>query len=135
MNKCTVYYDLPNGERIELSATMPEIEEVPGPLSDGEFGLPEAVKEMFKWADEMFGTWESDFSSFKIWTKSRKNFSPPERWEVLQDKRRNPIPLGRNTYLFYIKQGRFKVWQEVRIPTLPCTRAQRKMSSASTRSK
>ena len=62
--------------------------------------LPEAVKEMFKWMDETFGTWESDFSSFKIWMKLRKNFNPPVRWEAVQDKRRNPKPLGRNTYLY-----------------------------------
>ena len=100
MNKCTVYLDLPNGERIELPAAMPDVEEVPGPICDGTFELPEAVKEILKWADETFGTWESDFSSFKIWTKPRKNFNPPERWEVVQDKRRNPVPLGRNTYLY-----------------------------------
>lgn len=50
--------------------------------------------------DETFGTWESDFSSFKIWMKLRKNFNPPVRWEAAQDKRRNPKPLGRNTYLY-----------------------------------
>lgn len=100
MSECTAYYDLPNGERIELPVAMPDVAEVPGPLCDGEFRLPEAVKEMFKWADETFGTWESGFSSFKIWTKPRKNFNPPERWEAAQDKRRNPKPLGRNTYLY-----------------------------------
>ncbi len=100
MSECTAYYDLPNGERIELPVAMPDVAEVPGPLCDGEFGLPEAVKEILKWADETFGTWESDFSSFTIWTKPRKNFNPPERWEVAQDKRRNPKPLGRNTYLY-----------------------------------
>lgn len=98
MSRGTAYYDLPNGERIELPATMPDVEEVPGPLCDGKFELPEAVKEMFKWMDETFGTWESDFSSFKIWMKLRKNFNPPVRWEAVQDKRRNPKPLGRNTY-------------------------------------
>lgn len=100
MSRGTAYYDLPNGERIELPTTMPDVEEVPGPLCDGKFELPEAVKEMFKWMDETFGTWESDFSSFKIWMKLRKNFNPPERWEAVQDKRRNPMPLGRNTYLY-----------------------------------
>lgn len=100
MSRGTAYYDLPNGERIELPTTMPDVEEVPGPLCDGKFELPEAVKEMFKWMDETFGTWESDFSDFKIWTKLRKNFNPPERWKAVQDKRRNPIPLGRNTYLY-----------------------------------
>lgn len=98
MSRGTAYYDLPNGERIELPTTMPDVEEVPGPLCDGKFELPEAVKEMFKWMDETFGTWESDFSSFKIWMKLRKNFNPPVRWEAMQDKRRNPKPLGRNTY-------------------------------------
>ena len=100
MSRGTAYYDLPNGERIELPPTMPDVEEVPGPLCDGKFELPEAVKEMFKWMDETFGTWESDFSSFKIWMKLRKNFNPPVRWEAVQDKRRNPKPLGRNTYLY-----------------------------------
>lgn len=76
MSRGTAYYDLPNGERIELPTTMPDVEEVPGPLCDGKFELPEAVKEMFKWMDETFGTWESDFSSFKIWMKLRKNFNP-----------------------------------------------------------
>lgn len=93
MSRGTAYYDLPNGERIELPTTMPDVEEVPGPLCDGKFELPEAVKEMFKWMDETFGTWESDFSSFKIWMKLRKNFNPPVRWEAMQDKRRNPKPL------------------------------------------
>ena len=79
MSRGTAYYDLPNGERIELPTTMPDVEEVP---------------------DETFGTWESDFSSFKIWMKLRKNFNPPVRWEAMQDKRRNPKPLGRNTYLY-----------------------------------
>lgn len=102
MSRGTAYYDLPNGERIELPTTMPDVEEVPGPLCDGKFELPEAVKEMFKWMDETFGTWESDFSSFKIWMKLRKNFNPPVRWEAVQDKRRNPKPLGRNTYLYRI---------------------------------
>ena len=86
MSRGTAYYDLPNGERIELPTTMPEVEEVPGPLCDGKFELPEAVKEMFKWMDETFGTWESSFSSFKIWTKSRKNC--------------NPDPVGSSTYLY-----------------------------------
>lgn len=100
MSRGTACYDLPNGERIELPTTMPDVEEAPGPLCDGKFELPEAVKEMFKWMDETFGTWESDFSSFKIWMKLRKNFNPPVRREAVQDKRRNPKPLGRNTYLY-----------------------------------
>lgn len=29
-----------------------------------------------------------------------RNFNPPERWELMQDKRRNTSPLGRNTYLY-----------------------------------
>lgn len=33
MSRGTAYYDLPNGERIELPTTMPDVEEVPGPLS------------------------------------------------------------------------------------------------------
>lgn len=49
MSRDTAYYDLPNGERIELPTTMPDVEEVPGSLCDGKFELPEAVKEMFKW--------------------------------------------------------------------------------------
>ena len=100
MNGCTAYMDLPNGERIEVPATMPDVEEVPEPLWDGKFELPEAVKEMLKWADETIGTWESSFSGFKIWAKQRRNFNPSERWEAVQDKRRNPKPLGRNTYLY-----------------------------------
>lgn len=38
----------------------------------------------------------------EVWTrmKSRRNFNPPERWEPLQDKRRNAVPLGRSTYLY-----------------------------------
>lgn len=47
MSRGTAYYDLPNGERIELPTTMPDVEEVPGPLCDGKFELPEAVKDMF----------------------------------------------------------------------------------------
>lgn len=46
MSRGTAYYDLPNGERIELPTTMPDAEEVPGPLCDGKFELPEAVKDM-----------------------------------------------------------------------------------------
>ena len=69
MSGCAAYLELPSGERIELPATMPDITEADSPLWDGKFELPEAVKEMFKWMDETFGTWESDFSSFKIWMK------------------------------------------------------------------
>lgn len=100
MSGYTAYCDLPNGERIELPASMPDVGKTDGPLCDGKFELPEAVKEMFKWMDETFGTWESEFHCFGSWMKLRKNFNPPERLEVSQDKRRNPIPLGRNTYLY-----------------------------------
>ena len=31
MSRGTAYYDLPNGERIELPTTMPDVEEVPDP--------------------------------------------------------------------------------------------------------
>ena len=48
MSRGTAYYDLPNGERIELPTTMPDVEEVPGPLCDGKFELPEAVKDIVK---------------------------------------------------------------------------------------
>ena len=46
MNGCTAYMDLPNGERIEVPATMPDVEEVQEPPWDGKFELPEAVKDM-----------------------------------------------------------------------------------------
>ena len=59
MSRGTAYYDLPNGERIELPTTMPDVEEVPGPLCDGKFELPEAVKEMFKWMDETYSKWRA----------------------------------------------------------------------------
>lgn len=71
MNGCTAYMDTPNGERIELPATMPDVEEVPGPICDGKFELPEAVKEMLKWADETLGTWESSFSSVLLSVQAR----------------------------------------------------------------
>ena len=108
MNNYTAYMDTPNGERIELPATMPDVEEVPETLCDGKFELPEAVKEMLKWADETLGTWETDFVSFnfKIWTKLRKNLNPPERWEVAQDKRRNASPLGRCSYLHKARRAK-----------------------------
>lgn len=32
--------------------------------------------------------------------KARRNFNPPERWELIQDKRRNTSPIGRGTYLY-----------------------------------
>lgn len=56
MNGCTAYMDAPNGERIELPATMPDVEEVPGPICDGKFELPEAVKEMWIGRTMMCGT-------------------------------------------------------------------------------
>lgn len=31
--------------------------------------------------------------------KARRNFNPPERWELMQDKRRNTSALGRCSYL------------------------------------
>lgn len=31
--------------------------------------------------------------------KARRNFNPPERWELMQDKRRNTSTLGRCSYL------------------------------------
>ena len=99
MSGYTAYCDLPNGERIELPASMPDVEKTDGHLCDGKFELPETVKEMFKWMDETFGTWESEFHCFGSWMKLRKNFNPPERWEISQDKRRNPTPLGRCSYL------------------------------------
>ena len=99
MSGYTAYCDLPNGERIELPASMPDVEKTDGHLCDGKFELPETVKEMFKRMDETFGTWESEFHCFGSWMKLRKNFNPPERWEVVQDKRRNPTPLGRCSYL------------------------------------
>lgn len=52
MSNYYVYMDTPNGERIELPATMRDITEEDNPLWDGNFELPEAVKEMLKWADE-----------------------------------------------------------------------------------
>lgn len=48
MSRGTACYDLPNGERIELPTSMPDVEEAPGPLCDGKFELPEAVKEMLQ---------------------------------------------------------------------------------------
>lgn len=88
MSRGTAYYDLPNGERIELPTTMPDVEEVPGPLCDGKFELPEAVKEMFKWMDETFGTWESDFSSFKIWIRLKSALGAPEAERALLCKQK-----------------------------------------------
>lgn len=60
MSNYYVYMDTPNGERIELPATMRDITEADNPLWDGNFELPEAVKEMLKWADEAAKEWDSD---------------------------------------------------------------------------
>ena len=73
---------------------------VPGGLVMHSLNVARAALELCDKMDETFGTWESDFSSFIIWMKLRKNFNPPVRWEAMQDKRRNPKPLGRNTYLY-----------------------------------
>ena len=101
MNNYTVYMDTPNGERIEVPATMPDVEEVPEPLCDGKFELQEAIKEILKWADEVAKGWSSNSYSFECWLEPRRriNFNPPERWEAVQDKRRNTSPLGRCSYL------------------------------------
>lgn len=72
MSRGTAYYDLPNGERIELPTTMPDVEEVPGPLCDGKFELPEAVKEMqhFKRKPVFGGAFEVGY---------------PRKWELSDD--------------------------------------------------
>ena len=44
MNGRATYIDLPNGKRMELSASIPDIEEVPGPLSDEEKALIEMLE-------------------------------------------------------------------------------------------
>lgn len=82
MNGCTAYMDLPNGERMELSASIPDIEEVPGPLSDEEKALIEMLENEFE-------TFVAEFYTGRpLW--KRRNLNIPERWEVVQDKRRNP---------------------------------------------
>ena len=134
MSGYTAYCDLPNGERIELPASMPDVGKTDGPLCDGKFELPEAVKEMFKWMDETFGTWESEFHCFGSWMKLRKNFNPPERLEVSQDKRRNPIPLGRNTYLYKARKIH-SLARSTHTRTAPHKARKPMMNSASTRSK
>lgn len=102
MSNYSVYMDTPNGERIELPATMPDITEADNPPWDGNFELPEAVKEMLKWADEAAKEWNSDPYFLEGWLKPRRriNFNPPEHWEAVQDKRRNTSPLGRCSYLY-----------------------------------
>ena len=41
MSRGTAYYDLPNGERIELPTTMPDVEEVPDLLLTAIHGMIE----------------------------------------------------------------------------------------------
>ena len=92
MNGRAAYIDLPNGKRMELSASIPDIEEVPGPLSDEEKALIEMLENEFE-------TFVAEFYTGRpLW--KRRNLNIPERREVVQDKRRNPTPLGRNTYLY-----------------------------------
>lgn len=92
MNGCTAYMDTPNGERIELPATMPDVEEVPGPLSDEE-------KALIKMLENEFETFVAEFYTGRpLW--KRRNLNIPERWEVVQDKRRCTSPLGKCSYLY-----------------------------------
>lgn len=92
MNGCTAYMDTPNGERIELPATMPDVEEVPGPLSDEEKTLIEMLENEFE-------TFVAEFYTGRpLW--KRRNLNIPERWEVVQDKRRCTSPLGKCSYLY-----------------------------------
>lgn len=102
MSGCTAYFELPSGERIEIPAEMPDVTEVDGTLGDGKFELPESVKKLMEWADESseLWTWNGSLCFSISWRKLRQNFNPPERWEIVQDKRRNPNPMGRNTYLY-----------------------------------
>lgn len=102
MSGYTAYLELPSGERIELPETMPDITEADSRLWDGKFELPEAVKEMLKWADEAAKEWDSDPYFLEGWLKPRRriNFNPPEHWEAVQDKRCNTSPLGRCSYLY-----------------------------------
>ena len=91
MNGCTAYVDLPNGERMELPASIPDIEEVPGPLSDEEKALIEMLENEFE-------TFVAELYTGRPWWK-RRNLNIPERREAVQDKRRNASPLGRCSYL------------------------------------
>lgn len=92
MNGCTAYMDTPNGERIELPAIMPDVEEVPGPLSDEEKALIEMLENEFE-------TFVAEFYTGRpLW--KRRNLNIPERWEVVQDKRRCTSPLGKCSYLY-----------------------------------
>lgn len=53
MSGYTAYCDFPNGERIELPASMPDVGKTDGPLCDGKFELPDllqtALLEMIEW--------------------------------------------------------------------------------------
>ena len=75
MSRGTAYYDLPNGERIELPASMPDVEEVPGPLSDEERALIEMLENEF----EIF---VGELSTGRPRWK-RKNLNIPECWKVV----------------------------------------------------
>lgn len=91
MNGRAAYIDLPNGKRMELSASIPDIEEVPGTLSDEEKALIEMLENEFE-------TFVAElYTGRPLW--KRRNLNIPERWKVVQDKRRNPSPLGRCSYL------------------------------------
>lgn len=96
MNERTAYLDLPGYEQMEIP--IPE----DGVLWDGSLGPPESVKKITERAGEFAKLWTESQSYWRYWHlgRLRKNFNPPERWEVVQDKRRNPKPLGRNTYLY-----------------------------------
>lgn len=88
--KCRIY--LPNGECLECETTdlMPKVEKVPtvlGTTADGKVLL------FFDYP------WSSEYE-YWIPRRTGRNFNPPERWELMQDKRRNASPLGRNTYLY-----------------------------------
>ena len=102
MSNYYVYMDTPNGERIELPATMRDITEAANPLWEGNNELTEAVKKKLKWADEAAKEWDSDPYILEGWLKPRRriNFTPPEHWEVVQDKRVYTSPLGRCSYLY-----------------------------------
>lgn len=98
MNGCTAYMDTPNGERIELPATMPDVEEVPGPLSDEEKALIEMLENEFE-------TFVAEFYTGRpLW--KRRNLNIPERWEVVQDKRRCTSPLGKCSYLYKARKAK-----------------------------
>lgn len=108
MSGGTAYLDLPSGERIEIPMEMPDVTKADGNLWDGSFELPESVKKLMEWADEVSKLWTGNGNlCFSInWGKLRKNFNPPDRWKQIQDKRRNPNPMGRNTYLYKARKIR-----------------------------